>query len=66
MRLAADYGIIDGGNRSAIDRYRVESQPGNLVVLYNRNLSAEERDCIRGENIRHFFRKIQDPQFDVK
>jgi protein arginine kinase len=65
MRLAADFGIIDEGNRSAIDRYMVESQPGNLVVLYNRNLSAEERDLIRGENIRHFFRKVQDSQFNV-
>jgi protein arginine kinase len=62
MRLAADYGFIDEKNRSGIDRFMVESQPGNLVVLYHRNLSAEERDLIRAENIRTFFKKVQDPQ----
>ncbi|MDR1434794.1 MAG: ATP--guanido phosphotransferase [Puniceicoccales bacterium] len=66
MRLAADYGIIDEKNRSGIDRYSVESQPGNLVVLYSKNLSPEERDIIRAENMRIFFKKIKDPQFDAK
>ncbi|MDR1590694.1 MAG: ATP--guanido phosphotransferase [Puniceicoccales bacterium] len=63
MRLATDCGFIDEKNRSGIDRYMVESQPGNLVVLYDKNLSAEERDTIRAENMRIFFRQIQDLQF---
>ncbi|MDR3317269.1 MAG: ATP--guanido phosphotransferase [Puniceicoccales bacterium] len=66
MRLAADYGLIDKKNRSGIDRYMVESQPGNLVVLYDKNLSAEERDLIRAENIRAFFKKIQALSYDIK
>jgi protein arginine kinase len=66
MRLAADCGLIDEKNRAGIDRYMVESQPGNLVVLYDKNLSPEERDMIRAENMRIFFKKIQDLQFDAK
>jgi protein arginine kinase len=64
MRLATDYGLMDEKNRSGIDRYMVESQPGNLVVLYDKNLSTEEHDRIRAENVRIFFRKIQDLSFD--
>jgi protein arginine kinase len=66
MRLATDCGLIDEKNRAGIDRYMVESLPGNLVVLYNKNLSAEERDLIRAENMRIFFKKIRDLQFDIK
>ncbi|MDR2371552.1 MAG: ATP--guanido phosphotransferase [Puniceicoccales bacterium] len=65
MRLATDCGFIDERNRSGIDRYMVESQPGNLVVLYDKDLSPEERDAIRAENMRIFFRKIQDLQFNT-
>ncbi|MDR2812665.1 MAG: ATP--guanido phosphotransferase [Puniceicoccales bacterium] len=65
MRLATDCGFIDEKNRAGIDRYMVESQPGNLVVLYDKDLSTEERDCLRAENMRIFFRKIQDFQFDT-
>jgi protein-arginine kinase len=65
MRLATDCGFIDEKNRSGIDRYMVESQPGNLVVLYDQNLSPDERDAIRAENMRIFFRKIQDLQFNA-
>ncbi|MDR2806798.1 MAG: protein arginine kinase [Puniceicoccales bacterium] len=64
MRLAVDYGFIDKKNRSGIDRYRVELQPGNLVVLYGKDLSPEERDLIRAENMRAFFKQIQEIQFD--
>jgi protein arginine kinase len=66
MRLATDYGFMDEKNRSGIDRCMVESQPGNLVVLYDKNLSAEERDRIRAENMRTFFKKIQDLSFDTQ
>jgi protein arginine kinase len=64
MRLAIDCGLMDEKNRSGVDRYMVESQPGNLVVLYDKNLSAEERDLMRAEHMRTFFRKIQDLRFD--
>lgn len=52
LRLGIEVGLIEDINRLAVNQLMVLVQPAHLQKIYNKVLSADERDAVRAEFIR--------------
>ena len=57
VRLGVCLGMIDDVDTDTLDRLLCQIMPGNLSLLYGRDLSEAERDTVRAEYIQKILKK---------
>ena len=64
LRLAVDLGALDEAERSEIDRFYIEGQPGHIQFLANNLIDPRERDLYRARILREHFSHLPLLNFD--
>jgi len=64
LRLAVDLGVLDEKERSAIDRFYIEGQPGHVQYMAKNLIDPKERDLYRARVLREHFSHLPLLNFD--
>jgi protein arginine kinase len=61
VRLGIDLGCFPGVSRALVDELFIVTQPAHLQKQYSEKLSADERDLLRADMLRHRLSSVHRP-----